>query len=136
MLHPVLLARIQETEKKFGKAEPYTLAEHIRSLTDTVFTEIGPKAPAAKHVAISPIRRNLGRAMIDRLIMMMNMPPWGLPDDARSLARTNLIAVDKRVGSTLATRSAAMDETTKAYLEESRARIKRALEAQSIVLGV
>jgi hypothetical protein len=28
-----------------------------------------------------------------------------------------------------------MDETTKAYLEESRARIKRALDAQSMVLG-
>jgi hypothetical protein len=29
-----------------------------------------------------------------------------------------------------------MDETTKAYLEESRSRIKRALDAQSVVLGV
>ena len=135
LLHPILLTRVLETEGKYGKGEPYTLAEHVRSLTDSVFSEIGPKAPAGK-LAISPIRRNLGRAMLDRLIVMTNSPPYGLPADARSLARTNLLSVDKRMAATLAGRGAGMDETTKAYLEESRSRIKRALDAQSVVLGV
>lgn len=137
LMSPIVMARIQETEIRVGaKKAPYTLGEHMRTLTDTVFAELGPKAPAATGAfAISPLRRNLGRETLARLVMVLNSPPMGTPEDARSLARANLMTLDKRIGSVMAARGAGMDESTRAYLDESRARIKRALAAQSVLLG-
>jgi hypothetical protein len=135
VMHPVMLSRIAETETAAKKGESYTLAEHLRGITDSTFSELGPKSAAAGAFGISPIRRNLDRAVLDRLIILTNTPPAGTPDDARSLARANLVTVEKRIGSVLLVRAAGMDEATKAFLDESRARIKRALAAQTVVMG-
>lgn len=135
IFHPILMARILETEGRSKKGEAYTLAEHLRSTTDSIFSELSPKAGSTAGLTISSMRRNLGRAELDRLIMVMNYPSPGTPEDARSLARANLVNLDKRMTTALTTRSAGMDETTKAYLEDSRARIRRSLDAQAIVLG-
>jgi hypothetical protein len=134
LMHPVLMSRLLEIEAQSKPGEAYTLAEHVRILSDSVYTELGPKgAPGPFY--ISPVRRNLGRAMLDRLIQVMNAPPAGTPEDARSIARWNLISLEKRIGSVATARAAGMEEATKAYLDDSRARIKRALAAQSIVQG-
>lgn len=135
LFHPILLARILETESRTRKAEAYTLAEHMRQMTDAVFSELSPRSGSVGGLTISAMRRNLGRAGLDRLIMVMNYPSFGTPEDARSLARANLVNLEKRMTTALTTRAAGMEETTKAYLEDSRARIRRALDAQAIVLG-
>jgi chorismate-pyruvate lyase len=59
--------------------------------------------------------------------MVVN-PPTGLPDDARALARLQLTRVDARAGRALAA-EAPMGDYTRAHLIETRARIKRALDA-------
>lgn len=135
LYHPILLSRLLETEHKTMKGEAYTLAEHMRSLNDAVFSELNGRAPAGSGFALSTMRRNLGRASLDRQITMLNAPAEGTPEDARSLTRSHLTALEKRMGSVLTARGAGMDETTKAYLEESRARIRRALDAQSVVMA-
>lgn len=144
MYHPILLARVLETEEKARKGEAYTLAEHMKALNDAVFTELGAPRPGGAGggaaaqpggFAISGMRRNLGRASIERQIGILNTPADGTPEDARSLARANLTSLEKRMGSVLTTRSAGMDESTKAYLEESKARIRRALDALSVLMA-
>jgi len=52
-----------------------------------------------------------------------------LPDDARALARLQLQRIDQRCAGALAAKTA-LGDYTRAHLLESRARIKRALEAQ------
>jgi hypothetical protein len=62
---------------------------------------------------------------------MANMvadPPADAPDDARALARLALTRVDSRCARALAA-STPMGDNTRAHLLETRARIKRALEA-------
>ena len=59
---------------------------------------------------------------------MVADPPPGAPDDARALARLALTRVDARCARALAV-AAPMGDNTRAHLLETRARIKRALEA-------
>ena len=140
LYHPILLSRVLETERRAKKGEVYSLAEHMRAMNDAVFGEIlgkgasaAAKPGASAGFSISPMRRNLGRVSIDRQTAILNTPADGTPEDARSLARMHLGALEKRIGTVLATRGAGMDETTKAYLDESRTRIRRALDAQSVL---
>ena len=135
LLHPILLARLLETESRSG-TEAYGLAEHMRSLTDAVFSELAARPAAGRGgFAIPVMRRNLGRATLDRLISILISPAEGTPEDARSLARANLSSLEKKMASVLAGRAVGMDETTRAYLEESRIRIRRALEAGTVLVA-
>ena len=52
-----------------------------------------------------------------------------LPPDARSLARSHLRELSKRIQVALADKHLALDETTQAHLEESRERIQKVLTA-------
>jgi hypothetical protein len=73
-------------------------------------------------------RRDVQRAYLDRLCQMVVSPPAGLPDDARALARLQLTRIDSRAARALAGEGP-MGDYTRAHLLESRARIKRALDA-------
>jgi hypothetical protein len=59
---------------------------------------------------------------------MVVAPMPGAPDDARALARLQLQRIDARCARVLSAEGA-MGDNTRAHLLESRARIKRALEA-------
>ncbi len=131
ILHPLTLARLSEIEARSPKGQAYTLGEHLKTLNDGVFSDLDGKGA----LNMSVTRRNLGRALIEREIALVNHPDGGTPEDARSLARMNLAAVEKRMGTALGTRGAGMDDATKAYLEEARLRIKRALDAPFILVG-
>ena len=52
-----------------------------------------------------------------------------VPADARALARLHLKETAGRIGMVLETRSAGLDDTTRAHLEESKHRIAKVLEA-------
>ncbi|MEQ1834533.1 MAG: hypothetical protein ABL977_15920, partial [Candidatus Eisenbacteria bacterium] len=73
-------------------------------------------------------RRELQRVFVDRMANMVAEPAPGTPDDARALARLALSRVDARCARALAS-AAPMGDNTRAHLLETRARIKRALEA-------
>ncbi|NIV20432.1 MAG: hypothetical protein GWN54_07370, partial [Gammaproteobacteria bacterium] len=64
-----------------------------------------------------------------RLIELMLSQEPAVPEDARSLARLHLKRIQSRVESALAASS--IDDVTEAHLEETRARIERALDAQT-----
>ena len=124
---PMLLARVREAESHV--AEPYRLSEHFDRLTRAIWGEVGGTSPAAMKALEGPsTRRDLQRAYVDRLAAMVVSPPPGLPDDARALARLQLTRIDGRASRTLAGKEPVGDYT-RAHLMETRARIKRALEA-------
>ena len=89
-----------------------------------------PKGRAAAFKALDgpTTRREIQRAYVDRLAGMVVGATPGVPDDARALARLQLTRIDQRCSRVLSSEQP-MSDTIRAHLAESRARIKRALEA-------
>jgi len=124
---PALLARLREQETR--AADAYRLAEHFDRLTRALWGEVGGASPAAIKPLDGPhTRRELQRAFVDRMATMVVEPPNNLPDDARALARLTLTRIDARCARALAAEGP-LGDNTRAHLLESRARVRRALEA-------
>ena len=146
-LSPSVLTRLQEQALEADEgAQPLTMAEVFRTLTDGVWVEC-PAGDNPAAVACSTIRRNLQREHLRRLAGMvlgsrrssMNdlygfilMVGGGgdLPPDARSLARLHLKEIGDRIGKTLDRKDAKIDDVTRAHLEECRHRIDQVLTAR------
>jgi len=124
---PALMARLREQETRVK--EPYRLSEHFDKLTKSIWGEVGASNPALIKPLDGPhTRRELQRAFVDRMANLVADPPPTAPDDARALARLTLTRVDSRCARALAAEGP-MGDNTRAHLIETRARIKRALEA-------
>jgi len=124
---PALLSRLREEETR--SADAYRVSEHFDKLTRAIWGEVGGAVPAAIRSLDGPhTRRELQRAFVDRMAGMVVDPPAGAPDDARALARLALTRVDARCARALAA-ATPLGDNTRAHLLESRARIRRALEA-------
>jgi len=124
---PALLARLREQETR--SADAYRMSEHFDKLTRSIWGEVGSANPAAIKPLEGPqTRRELQRAFVDRMASYVVDPPPGAPDDARALARLALTRVDARCAKALAA-ATPMGDNTRAHLLETRARIRRALEA-------
>lgn len=121
LLHPFRLARIRDAELKFGAANVVTIPELMGSLTEAAWSELGMGG------AIPAMRRDLQRAYLDAMTEILVTPDERTPADARSVARLEL----RRLGERIDTRLEAPPEDayTRAHLEESRARVDKALEA-------
>ena len=52
-----------------------------------------------------------------------------MPADARALARLHLKEIGGRIGMVLETKSACLDDTSRAHIEETKHRIAKVLEA-------
>ncbi len=127
MLSPNLLARLAEAENRTPEA--FRMSEYLDRLTRSLWGEVGGTSPLAFKALDGPnTRRDVQLAYVDRLSQMIVSPPSGLPDDARALARLQLTRVDARAARALAA-ATPMGDYTRAHLLETRARIKRALDA-------
>jgi len=125
VLAPSLLTRMRESESRTTDA--YRLSEHFDRLTKAIWGEVGGLPGAAKALEGPSTRRELQRSYVDQLATMIVAPPAGAPDDARGLARLQLQRIDGRCARTLL--APGLGDNTRAHLGETRARIKRALEA-------
>jgi hypothetical protein len=123
---PTLLARVREGESH--TAEPFKLSELFDRLTTALWGEVGTSAAGMKALEGPSTRRELQRAYVDRLAAMVVSPAPGTPDDARALARLQLSRIDGRARQVLGG-EAPIGDYTRSHLMETRARIKRALEA-------
>jgi Met-zincin/Domain of unknown function (DUF5117) len=140
LLHPVTLARIQDNELRFGGEEkPFKMAELFSSLNGSIWTELDGDASE-----ITSLRRNLQREYLKQLVRLTlrqtptmpagvsgpaaaaALPP---PEDATTLARYSLTRLQTKIRAKLAGKGA-LDQTTRAHLQESQARIDAALAAQ------
>jgi uncharacterized protein DUF4953/uncharacterized protein DUF5117 len=125
LLEPALMARVREAESR--SAEPFRLSEHFDRMTGMIWSEVNDGAPARVRALAGPhTRREIQRAYVDRLAGLMVSPPAGTPDDARALARLQLMRIDERSARALAIE---LPDDVQAHLLETRARIRRALEA-------
>jgi hypothetical protein len=98
-------------------------------MTKGLWGEVATPAGAGfKALDGTSTRRDLQRAYVDRLAALMIDPPAGTPDDARALARLQLQRIDQRCSRVL-TAGAPMGDYARAHLIETRARIKRSVEA-------
>jgi hypothetical protein len=115
-------------EGESHSAEPFRMAELFDRLTRAVWGDVGAGA-SLKTLEGPGTRREVQRAYVDRLAAMVVSPPPGAPDDARALARLQLTRIDQRIGAAMAGK-AVIGDYARAHFIETRARIKRALEAQ------
>jgi len=157
LLSPTVLRRVQNNALKSKKEDqPLTLAEVFRCVTDGVWTGL-PNGPTngngaaegeKKPMASSIVRRNLQREHVKALtglvlgkkssefggltleiLLGLEQATPTVPPDARSLARSHLRELSKRIQTALADKNLQLDETTQAHLEESRERIQKVLTA-------
>jgi hypothetical protein len=124
VFHPVLLSRVQDTELKVtAPAQPFTLGELFTGIQDSIWAET--KAPNGT-LNINSYRRSLQREYL-RKMMGMVLRDAAVPEDARTLARHNLVTLRAQLQSALA-RPGTKSVEVRAHLSESIARIDEALK--------
>ena len=129
LYNPVKLDRLVDMEMHFpqGSAQ-FTLADMFNDLQGSIWSEVdGQGTPE-----IMSFRRALQREHLSRLIGLMVNPAEGVPEDAGTMARANLVDLKGKIESALAGK--AMDRSTRAHLDETRARIEAALSARMLRL--
>ena len=109
---------------KYGAASMVTIPELMGALSQAIWSENW--GPGAK--STSAMRRDLQRAYLDQMTTILVNPADRTPADARSVARMQLKDLNRRLGAAVVA-GAALDSYTRAHLEESRARIDKALTA-------
>ena len=124
LMVPARLARILDAELKYGAGSVVTIPELMGAITASVWSEVWDGG--ARDIAAG--RRDLQRAYVHRFTELIVRPPSGLPADARSVARTQLTEVARRISARLDNQSD-LDAYTVAHLEETRAAIHQALDA-------
>ncbi|WP_372638282.1 zinc-dependent metalloprotease, partial [Fodinibius sp.] len=125
LLNPVRLARIRDTEVKFGPESTITIPDLMGQLTDAIWREVST-SPGSN---IGSNRRDLQRAYLDATAQLLTDAPEGTPADARSVARRQLTSLHQLLENRLRPPTHDFNEYTRAHLEESSARIEAALEA-------
>ena len=140
-----MLARLQDGELKVPAGEDaYTLAEHLKTSIEGVFSELA--APPVgefnnRNPYISGFRRNTQRAALKRLSDIIRKSPsetssqLKLPEDARVLVRMHLTELQGRIDAALAKADLKLDDYTRAHLLDAKLRIKQTLEAESDDFG-
>lgn len=121
------LTRLQDIELKSPADQALTLPELFKTLEDSIWTEV--LQPDDKSLSISSIRRSLQRSYLNQLTSMV-LRTVNVPEDARTLAWYRLRQLQGSLNGTLRRHGGEMNTYTKAHLEETRSRIRKALDAQ------
>ena len=140
-----VLSRLQDGELKAPATEDaYTLAEHLKTVIEGVFSEL-TATPAGdfnnRNPYISSFRRNVQRAALRQLSDIVRKTPTDsafflkLPEDARVLVRMHLTDLQGRIDAALAKADLKLDDYSKAHLVDSKIRIKQILESESEDFG-
>jgi hypothetical protein len=126
MYHPILLARLQDSEVKYvNPADRFTMAELFQEVHGTIWSEVN--RPVASN--IDSFRRNLQREHLKRLQALVLKPQPGTPEDGSTLARYHLTQLGAQINKALTAPGSKLDTITRAHLQETAARIKETLSA-------
>jgi len=156
LLDSTTLARIQDDELKVAANEDaYTLAEHVKMLSDGVFGELANPAAGEhnnRNPYIASFRRNLQRNALKRLGSLVAGPSGGgtiritgsriqivdddTPEDARVLARMHLRELQDRIAAVLSKGDLKLDDYSKAHLLDMQEKVKQVLSAQLTVNSI
>jgi hypothetical protein len=144
------LSRLHDCElKQAADADVYTLAEHLRTLAEGIFSEWREAPKPGEYTNrkpyISSLRRNLQRMTLKRLANLLNSGAANqlvqllgagtisaVPEDARTLVRMHLTDMDKQITLLLSSADVKLDDYSKAHLQDSQERIRKLLQAQVI----
>ena len=138
LLGTLTLVRLQDGEVKVpANEDAYTLAEHLKTLNDAIFSELA-NPPAGefnnRNPFIASYRRNLQRSALKRMADLI-VRDSGQPEDARVLLRMYLGETSQKISTTLAKEDLKLDDYTRAHLTDTQLRIKQTLEAESEDFG-
>ncbi|MBN2559883.1 MAG: zinc-dependent metalloprotease, partial [Phycisphaerae bacterium] len=137
MMNPFTIRRIHDNQVKFADGEAvYTLAEHIRSITDAIWAELDDedRNGSEQKAFINSFRRDLQRRHLAMLMnMVLSRPGRTVPADAAAISRHIVGLLSKKM--TRALKSADLDFASKAHLRDVKKRIDMALEAEYTVVG-
>lgn len=117
LLNPSRLQRMRTLEARFGEGKMVTIPEMMSALTGAVWSDL-------ESGTIGPNRRDLQRAYLDAMTRLLVDPAGGTPADARAVARWELERLSQRIEGVTGG-----DAYTAAHLNESLARVHKALEA-------
>ena len=157
---PTMLDRLLDNDFKTPEGEDrYTLPEHFRLITDGTFGEVLSAAKPTKNatknakkgenagekkrekedaqageLAIDSFRRGLQRITLKELARLVQRP-FGYPDDARTLARLQLVRIQRATNAVLKS-DLEMDDLTRAHLLDTNQRIKQVLNADLSVQSI
>ncbi len=128
LYHPIVLARLNDAAIRYDdRDQAFTMAEMFASIRKAIWSEVD------RGSGIDSFRRNLQRRHLQTLVTLAVGADPKVPEDARTLARADLLAlrggIDRVAGGRGRPAAAGMDEVTRAHLDETRARIVAALEA-------
>ena len=118
---PVLLSRMQDLELRYEDGETFGMVDLFDGLRRAIWAELETGD------TIDSFRRNLQRAHLQKMIGLVLGRVPGIPEDARTLARADLLAIAARIEARL--EDSGPDAYSRAHLEETGARIEAALEA-------
>src|SRR5216684_7736533 len=124
--HPIVMSRIVDSEGKVkAPAEAFSLGQLFSEVKDSIWAELKAPGPALN---IDSYRRSLQRAYLRKLTGMV-LREAGVPEDAQTLSRQNLVALRSQLQAAVAKPGVKMNLETRAHLNESVARIDEALKA-------
>ena len=133
LMNQYTLTRLHDSELKAPpEADIYTVAEHIRSIVDGVFTEWKGEVKGEftnRKAYINSYRRNLQRVTLKELAFYVTSPFAMVPEDVRTLARFHLGELDKQITATLANAEIKLDDYSRAHLQDCQERLRKALTA-------
>ncbi len=124
LLQPMRLAMIRDGETKYGAANMVTIPELFSTITRAVWSEVWTPTSMSNADAV---RRDLQRSYIDQVTAIVVRRAPRTPADARAVARRTLRDLDRRLGAAAA--STTLNAYMSAHVDESRARIQKALSA-------
>ncbi|OHB74621.1 MAG: hypothetical protein A2Z34_05215, partial [Planctomycetes bacterium RBG_16_59_8] len=126
LYHPSTLERIADIESKTPEGTPSMTIHYLFSfLRSRIWSELAENRVAA----ISPIRRNLQKAHLRKLIEVMLSTGAALPEDARTLAWKELTMLQTTIGDAIK-RVERPDGPVAIHLQSAAALIAKALDAQ------
>jgi hypothetical protein len=124
LVQPFRLAMIRDGETRYGAANMVTIPELFATITRAVWSEVWTPGAVSNADAV---RRDLQRAYLDQMTVLMVKPAPRTPNDARAVARKTLRDLDRRLAAAAA--AGTLNDYMAAHIEESRARIRKAVDA-------
>jgi hypothetical protein len=126
LYHPIVMNRILDSEVKAASpTEVFRLSALFSGIQDSIWAET--KAQGGS-LDINSYRRSLEREHLRKLIGLV-LRDGQAPEDARTLARQNLVTLRSQLQTVLGKPDLKMPLETRGHLSESMARIDEALKA-------
>jgi len=136
LVNPYTIGRIYDAELKVPTdQDALTVPELMTRLAQAIWSELGHEPDQKctnRQPYVSSLRRSLQRRYLEIMIhTVLGRPGRTMPADAHAVARMTLQKISAQIGEILAGGQASnLDDFSRAHLDESKARIDKALEAE------